>query len=221
MLHRDPKQVAAMFHIQPDNTCQVTLGKQTVAIELPTDAELALSSSNRQDGIWVNLYEKALGVARNAAKPEAERSGEPIDALAHGGSAGTMLALITGHEITRASCKYFKEETHTADEKSAKLKELRTQFSAAIREKRLITCGTALTTTPGLTPHHAYAVLDYDEKADTLQLWNPHGSNFTPKDTPGLTAGYPRKDGIFSIPLGDFVQQFAGVAFERLPQTGK
>ncbi len=54
-------------------------------------------------------------------------------------------------------------------------------------------------------PNHAYAVLDFDEKTDALTLWNPHGTNFTPKDSPGKTAGYPRKDGIFAIPLTDFV----------------
>ena len=220
MLHRDPQQVVGMFHVLPDNMCEVKLGKQTVTISMPTDAELAMSSSNKQDGVWVNLYEKALGVARNDAKPEKERVGVPIDALAHGGSAGTVLAQITGHDIVRFSCKPFTDEKTPAETKAMKLQDLRTQLSAALREKRLVTCGTPdIKATPGMTPHHAYAVMDYDPKADAIQLWNPHGSNFTPKEKPSLAAGYPRKDGIFSMPLADFVQLFSGLAFEQLPKA--
>jgi thiol-disulfide isomerase/thioredoxin/tetratricopeptide (TPR) repeat protein len=65
-----------------------------------------------------------------------------------------------------------------------------------------------------LTPKHAYALLRYDSKTDTVDLWNPHGNNFKPKGPPGLTNGYPTKDGLFTVPLDDFVQQFTGVSFE-------
>ncbi len=108
MLHRDPKQVADMFELQPGGKCSVKLGKKTVTVEMPTDTELAMSASARSDGIWVNLYEKAAGVARNESRPEKDRTDSPIDALAHGGSAGTMLALITGHANRQLQLQIFQ-----------------------------------------------------------------------------------------------------------------
>lgn len=218
MLNRDPKQVAAMFQAQDDGKCKVTLGKKTVTVAMPTDTELAMSASARSDGIWVNLYEKAVGSLRMESKPEKEQTGLALDAVAHGGSAGTILATITGHEIMRISLKFAKDEKLPESEKAEKLKRLREQLISATAEKRLMTCGTQVTTTPGLTPNHAYAILEFDEKADTLKLWNPHGTNFTPKGEAGLANGYPRKDGIFTIPLGDFVKQFTGTAFEQVPK---
>jgi hypothetical protein len=77
-----------------------------------------------------------------------------------------------------------------------------------------MTCGTLSTTTPGITPNHAYAILGYDPKRDRILLWNPHGTNYTPKGPEGLEHGYAREDGIFAMPLEHFVLQFAGLAVE-------
>jgi len=65
-----------------------------------------------------------------------------------------------------------------------------------------------------LNGNHAYAVTGYDPKADRIALWNPHGQTFSPKGTPGLQNGYPTKEGRFTMPLTDFMQAFAGLAFE-------
>lgn len=165
-------------------------------------------------GIWVNMYEKALGQMRNEERPPAERVGSPIDALARGGSAGTMLAYITGHEITRFSFKFAKDATVKAPEREAKIADLRNQLTVAARQNRLMTCGTIKPTTPGITPNHAYAVLGFDAKADAVKLWNPYGSTFKPKGEPGLKNGYPQTDGVLNVPLNDFVLQFSGMAFE-------
>ena len=219
MVHRDPHLVMGMFSRQEDGKYRVALGKHTVWVELPTDGEIAMTASNEGDGIWVNLYEKALGQARNESRPPNQRAGSPIDALARGGSAGTMLAFITGHEITRFSFKFAKDPGMSANEREAKLVELRRQLTAAAKERRLMTCGTIKTTTPGLNPNHAYAVLGYEQETDSVRLWNPHGGNFTPKGPTGLTSGYPAKDGIFSLPTSAFVQQFSGMAFETIEAT--
>lgn len=212
-----PQVVARMFKPQPDGSYDVALGKQTVRIAPPTDSELAFIASNEQQGLWVNLYEKAVAQVRNDMRPEAERSAAAIEALARGGSAGTMLAFITGHEITRFTCKWAKDAKTSAGERDAKLGELRALLAAAVREQRLMTCGTTTVSTPGLTPNHAYAVLGYDEASDRLRVWNPHGNTFTPKGAAGLEHGYAMKDGVFEIPAPDFVRQFAGLAFEQLP----
>lgn len=219
MLDRDPKQVADLFKLQKDGRYVVTLGKHVVEVALPTDAELILTSSNETGGLWLNLYEKAVGEALNRDRPEDKRANSPIDVLGKGGSAGTMLAFITGHEMKRFSCKFAKDKETTREEREAKLQELRGELESAVKEKRLMTCGTLKTTTPGITPNHAYAVLDYDVKEDKIRLWNPHGGAFTPKGPAGPANGYERKNGIFAVPLTEFVDQFSGLAFEVEPAT--
>jgi hypothetical protein len=218
-------------------------GRRVVCVTAPTDAEIALGAAAGPGEMWVNLYEKAVGTARiedagrkavkKAAKTAAtgttadEADGgstttpspaaatlPPLDLASRGGSAGTMLSVLTGNRIVRFSCRFAKDATTTAEERAGKLEELRAMLVAAVKERRLITCGTIRTTTPGITPNHAYAVLGYDLQTDAVRLWNPHGDGFTPKGPAGLKHGYPRADGIFSIPLSDLVDQFSGLAFE-------
>jgi hypothetical protein len=213
MVHCDPRQVAALFTRLGDGQYRVQLGKQTFQVPSPTDAELAMTASNERDGVWVNLYEKAVAKTRNGQRPPTMRSDLALDALARGGSAGTILAALTGHDIARFSFKFAKDRT-VSTEHDAKLQELRLKLAEAVREKRLMTCGTTKTTTPGLNPNHAYALLGWDGESDAVTLWNPHGSSFKPKGKAGPENGYPREDGIFKMPLKDFVQQFSGMAFE-------
>jgi hypothetical protein len=214
MVHRDPRQVAGMFSAQTNGDYCVKLGSQSVQITPPTDAEIAMTSSNERQGIWVNIYEKAVGQARNDQRPPGERLDSPLDALARGGSAGTMLAFITGHEITRFSFKFAKNDSVAGTEFTNKLEDLRGQLSAATMQNRLMTCGTLKTTTPGLTPNHAYAVFRYDTNTDSVELWNPHGQSSKIRGTPGLANGYPTTNGVFWIPTPEFVRQFSGMAFE-------
>ena len=214
MVHRDPAQVAAMFTLATNGDYCVRLGKKSVAVAAPTDAEIAMTSSNEHDGIWVNLYEKAVGTARNDDRPPDQRADSPLDVLARGGSAGTMLAYITGHDMVRFSFKFAKETAGETNGVATKLVELRKKLAAATQQDRLMTCGTIKPTTPGLTPNHAYAVLDYDATRDAVWLWNPHGQNFQPKGAAGLENGYATTNGVFQIPLEHFVRQFSGMAFE-------
>ena len=214
MVHRDPQQVVRLFAKEADGSYRVALGKRNVHITSPTDAELAMTSSNEGAGLWVNSYEKAVGTALNEAKPVEQRAGSPTDVLAKGGSAGTILELITGHPIRRISFVFAKDAKVDEVGRQAQLHELRIQVEAAVREQRLMTCGTLAVTTPGLTPNHAYAVLGFDAKTQQVRLWNPHGGAFKPKGEPGPTAGYPMKDGIFEIALAEWPKQFSGMAYE-------
>jgi hypothetical protein len=215
MVGRDPGQVAGMFSLQGNGHYLVRFGRKSVDVTPPTDAEIAMTSSNEEGGIWVNLYEKALGVARNEDRPPDKRVDLPIDAE-RGGSAGTMLAYITGHEITRFSFQFAKEPPSATNDFTAELTDLRKQLTEAVQAHRLMTCGTIKPTTPGLTPNHAYAVLGYDAASDSVRLWNPHGQDFQPKGAPGPETGYATTNGAFQIPLEQFVRQFSGMAFEVL-----
>lgn len=86
-----------MFTRQADGVWRVQLGAQAVAVTPPTDAELALTAGN-------------------------EQSATAIDALARGGSAGTMLAFITGHEMVRFSFKFAKDAAAAAAERTERLR---------------------------------------------------------------------------------------------------
>ncbi|QEL20853.1 C2 family cysteine protease [Limnoglobus roseus] len=221
MVCRDPKDVVKMIRQQKDGSFLVKLGTKDIAVPAPTDAELALTASAGADGLWVNVYEKAIGLVRlEKAKSEGTEKASLIDLLGKGGSAGTMIEVVTGHAIVRFSCKYAKEAATTEKEREAKLVELRKLLTETFAASRLVTCGTATgVTTPGVNGNHAYAVTGYDAKTDEIGLWNPHGQNFTPKGTPGLEHGYPTKDGRFRVPLAQFVRTFAGVAFETPAQV--
>lgn len=214
VLHTDPKRVSDMFAPQADGSFEVRLGERKVCVAAPTDAEIAQTASNERDGMWINLYEKAIGEARNALKPAEQRTGSPIDAMARGGSAGTMLAFITGHKIQRFSFTFAKRESLTESDRKQIMDELRTYLREAALQHRAMTCGTEKTTTPGINGNHAYAVLGYNGASDSVTLWNPHGGHFTPMGEAGLERGYSTKDGVFQIPLDAFVKQFAGMARE-------
>ncbi len=213
LVHRDPAQAAGMFALQSNGAYRICLGKKTVEVTSPTDAEIAIGAATGGGGIWVNLYEKAVGTARNEDRPADRRVDSPLDAE-RGGSAGAMLAYLTGHPITRFSFKFAKAAETTLEEFAGKLADLRRQLADATQQNRLMTCGTITPTTPGLTPNHAYAVLGYDAANDSVRLWNPHGQNFRPKGEPGPETGYPTANGIFQIPLEHFARQFSGMAFE-------
>jgi hypothetical protein len=216
MLSRNPAQVKAMFKENDDGSYDVKIGKQNVRVVAPTDAEIALSSSNESTGLWSNVYEKAAGMARNELRDEKDRVTTPLDAIARGGSAGTMLAFITGNEMERFTLKWAKDKKTTPAETESKLTELRAKLIAAFAERRCVTTGTLSPTMPGMRGGHAYGVVGYNAATDQIKTWDPHGDTFTPKGTSGSETGYPRQDGLCEMPLVVFVKQFAGLAFELL-----
>ncbi|MCX6857116.1 MAG: C2 family cysteine protease, partial [Verrucomicrobia bacterium] len=216
MLSRNPAQVKAMFKENDDGTYEVKIGKEIVRVAAPTDAEIALSSSNESTGLWSNVYEKAAGMARNELRAEKDRVTTPLDAIARGGSAGTMLAFITGNEMERFTLKWAKDKKTTPEETQSKLKELRSKLTAAFAERRCVTTGTLSPTVPGMRGGHAYGVVGYNAATDEIKTWDPHGDSFKPKGTPSPETGYPRQDGLCEMPMIVFVKQFSGLAFELL-----
>jgi hypothetical protein len=167
------------------------------------------------------FMKKAAGEAHNAKKPADKRDATGLDALSRGGSAGTQLAFITGREMFRVSCKFAKEKELSQADHDKHMTELRAALTSAVKDKRLMTCGTLKTTIPGITPNHAYAILGFDSAKDMIRLWNPHGDTKQVKGEPGPQNGYPMTDGIFEMPLTVFVKEFAGTAYEVLPTSAK
>ncbi|MFM2141913.1 MAG: hypothetical protein RLZZ476_457 [Verrucomicrobiota bacterium] len=218
LAHERPDYVRKQM-IRPleDGRYVVKLGQEEVQVTAPTDAEIALTSENEDGSLWVNVYEKAAGLAHNAKKPADKRDATGLDALNRGGSAGTQLAFITGREMFRVSCSFAKKKDLPQAEYDKHMAELRAALTAATKENRLMTCGTLKTTIPGLTPNHAYAILSYDSATNVIRVWNPHGDTREVKGEPGPKNGYPIRDGIFELPLTVFVKEFSGTAYEIVP----
>jgi len=216
MVHRDPQEVASMFSVEGGYHCVVRIGTEAVMVALPTDAERAMGrmANNNHDGLWVDVYEEAIGQWHNSLKSPDQQSASSIEAIAGGGSAGRIISQLTGHKVSGFSLEFGKDPDAPAALRDARLAALRRQLADATGQKRLVTCSTIKPTTPGLTPHHVYALLAYDPIYDTVELWNPHGNKFIPKGPPGLTNGYPTQNGLFTMPVPEFVQQFSGMAFE-------
>ena len=216
MVHRDPHAVAALFSLEINGNYRVNFGTNAVEVSPPTDAELALTAFSRQDGVWVNVYEKAAGIVWNDRLPPARRSDFPLDVLAHGGPDLMMLGAVTGHEITRVSFKFAKDPALSRVDFTNKLEALRAKLVIATGGNLLMICNTVQVKTPGLSPDHAYAVLNYQPATDAVEIWNPHGQTYVPKELPpGPDHGYPTKQGVFIVALPDFVKLFSGVFFEQ------
>jgi hypothetical protein len=210
-----------MITLREDGTYDVRIGADLINIPAPTDAEVALSSRARDDGLWVNVYEKAIGQWRMLRLPESDRPMSDLDLLAKGGSAGTMLAAVTGNPIERFSLAPFKRDKSSTAEREKLLNDLRGKLETAFAELRCVTAGTSSKLdlpTPNINVNHAYAVLDYDKVTDRLLVWNPHGQTFKPKGADGLEQGYVTTNGQFRIPLTEFARLFAGLAFELRPR---
>jgi hypothetical protein len=216
MVHRDPHEVASLFEVEADGHVLVQFGGGTVRVAAPTDAEFALAmlAANSRDNLWVNLYEKAISEVRNDARSPDKRSNLAIDAIAKGGDDGRVMSYLTGHKVSEFSLKSGDDPATAHTGRRINLAELRQKLAEAAGQKLLMGCGTEETTTPGLTPKHAYALLEYYPKTDSVELWNPHGNNFIPEGAPGLANGYPTRSGLFTVPVTEFVQQFADVSFE-------
>ena len=139
LVHRDPQAVMTMFSAETNGQYAVRLGRQTVIVDPPTDGEIAMSSSNEHEGMWVNLYEKASGTIYNETLPPERRADSALDALAHGGSAGKMIGVLTGHSYARVSFKFAKDAALPPASFTNRLEDLRHRLSTAVREHRLMT----------------------------------------------------------------------------------
>lgn len=215
LINRDPAQAAALFHPSDDGSITVRFGNgRTVQVMPPTDGEIALASTSGGDGYWSVVYEKAVGLLRAPEAGTPDRP-TPLSIASRGGSAGTMLSIITGREIERFSCRPFLgAPPPKADDE--RLTPLRRLLVATLHNGRLATAGTLRNPAnpPRFRGVHAYAVLAYDEKADVVTVRDPHAHDYTPDGAPGIAHGYPTKAGIVRIPLVEMVTFFSGFAFE-------
>jgi len=212
MVYRNPADIKAMFQQNHDRSFVVTFGNGSVVrIAHLTDADIAMWSSAGTNGLWLTVLEKAYRKSLVQTKGQ----GSIYDKF----GSGHTVEILSGHSIRKVELKEFKAG-------SLKLVSLRTALENARNERLLMKTGT-----PGegsgnakrLPPHvphdHAFAILGFDGKTDLVQVWNPGGNHFTPKGPDGLHNGYTTKDGVFFVPLKEFVEIFDVVNFETKTRT--
>ncbi|MGL6095443.1 MAG: C2 family cysteine protease [Fimbriiglobus sp.] len=213
LVNRDALAVTRMFETRPAGEYRVTFPAGMVITVAPfTDAELVLTGLSGGDGRWVNVLEKAVAEAMNrvaAGKAKAVA----LDATRAGGNPGDVLTLLTGH-VTNAVWFRPLGPNEKPKPPAAAAAEARAAL-AAVRDGKLATASTPQTvTTPGVQPHHAFAVLGFDPARDEVKLWDPHGDTFRPAGRPGPAPGYPMAAGVMTVPVPEFVSIFEGVMVE-------
>jgi hypothetical protein len=218
LLNRDAKAVAKMFKLMPDSAYQVTFGDgRKVRVNALTDAEIALSASTEHDGAWVNIYEKAVAEVRNQKLPDDQKNTVAADAISHGGSTRSIMELVTGHAVKYFACRAKEEKDASIGSPPSEERQhqLQSVLQRALKEKMIVCASTPKSVkVPGINPGHAYAVLDFDGEKNEIQIWNPHGNTFRPKGAAGLEFGYPTADGIFTVPVREFMQIYSGFSHE-------
>lgn len=218
--HRNPSDVRSMIRAV-DGGYMVTFGtSQTIRVNELTDAQICLTSSTGDEGLWLAIIEQAYGTLRNQNKPVEQQTMEATDAIARGGSIGTTITALTGHAVQTTSMRPRIEKAIEKDEAIEPiLAEIRAELARAMRDRRLAGCGTASTESgstlpPGIAGKHAYAVVAFDAARDVVSIWNPHGNTFKPKGEPGLSNGYPTAGGRFELPVTEFARIFRGLTVE-------
>ena len=217
----DPQRMKSLVSESGDGKVTVKFGDgKPVTLPVPTDAEMIIGSTTRSDGVWSNVFEKAIG-RRMLDNQKTGKHLTPYSIIGVGGTPNVPLAMLTGHKVAREGCEMF-QKPGLLDEagKAKRLDEIRNALESALKEHRLIVGGTADIKGPevkvkGLWYDHSYGVLGYDRETDLVTFWNPMSNAFTPKGEPGLTNGYPTSFGRFDCPLKEAVMWFGSWSIEQ------
>ncbi len=219
-VHRNPDFVRKYIHENADGSCDITFpGRKPLRVPKLTDAEICLGSSAGDQGLWLNVFEKALGelTAANAKGPKNSKDID-LDTINRGGDPADVMKLLTAHQIVTVTLKRTKKP-HTEAEFTALQGQLHKILQVTVAEKALLCCGTSAGQLPhGIISDHAYAIVGYDAASQTVHVWNPWGANYDVKLKPGLKPGmdygYEVVKGNFVMPLHDFVRVFSDFHYE-------
>jgi hypothetical protein len=90
-------------------------------------------------------------------------------------------------------------------------------FTAAVADRRIVVAeiGKPGGRVEGIYRNHGYTLWGYDSATQTVTLRNPHGYGGEWKQQPNRLPPDGRDDGIFEMPLADFVRVFAIVTIEQ------
>ena len=224
---RQPERMRAMVRQLPDGRVAVHFGDgETVTLPPPTDGEVVIGSSTLNDGVWGNVFEKAIGHVL-LERQRAEKYVTPYEIIGVGGTPNVPLGILTGHKTVRVGCEDFQRKGKLeGGARAARLNAVRDALAAAFGSGHLVVGGTAdisggETKVRGLYYDHSYGVLGYDHGTDLVTFWNPMGNAFKPKVPPGLENGYATSHGRFDCPLPEAVMWFGSFSIETDEPVGK
>ncbi|HEX4129180.1 MAG TPA: C2 family cysteine protease [Pirellulales bacterium] len=211
-----PQRIRKMIVAEASGGYSVHFGDgEKVEVAHPSDVEIIINNSTYsvEDGIWLTVLEKAVGHRLQARSKSHSTDEEETDAISHGGSSRVIISMLTGHQTDLVS---LRDPKHEPD----RLAELRRVLPEALASHRLAAVSMAKeppaghTKIPRLGYGHVYALFGFDPATDRVELWNPWGNNFTPKQAPGVEHGFETKHGVFHVPLKTLYAQFSGVVIE-------
>lgn len=173
----------------------------------PTDAELAIndSDSTMQDGLWMSVLEKATGTIQSRTIRKSAELPDPTVAIDISGvPISSVIKRWTGHEV-----KVYPLAGR-ADRDLVRI------GLVGMHGRRSLATALLLHRPPAKLPFdHVYAIMDFDPATDTVTIWNPWGTDFTPNGPSGPENGYERKKGIFSLTLDEFITFYTFLAIEK------
>jgi hypothetical protein len=214
LVYRNPAAVKAMFVDKGNGSTIVNFGNgHKLNIHNLTDVDVAMWSSAGTNGLWLTILEKAY--RRELAATEHPDPKDRPGVYDQFGSSLLTIDILDGYKTEKISFKQFKAGDQN-------LTALRERLAKALDQKKIVKTGTTKhVNTAGITRDHAYAVLGFSRDKDEVQVWNPHGQQFTPAGNPGLENGYETKRGMFFVPLKEFVQIFDDVNIETAQKSGR
>jgi len=208
MAKNRPEAVMNAITQLSDGRFRVSFGNGDEAtVTSPTDAEIAVndSESTLQDGLWMSVLEKATGTIQSRFLRKSADIPDPTVAIDTGGvPIGSIVKRWTGREVDIYKLGL-----------NANRDDVRRALIVLHNRKSLATT-LLLHKPPAKLPYdHVYAIMDFDSSTNTVTLWNPWGTSFTPNGPSGPEYGYERHKGIFYLTLDEFISYYSVLAMEN------
>lgn len=200
--HR-PQEIIDMIQTNEDGTFTVQFGEESVTIEPPTDAELALYARESSGQPWVAIIEKAYALYRNENRWFDYDN--PYDA-----SSGGLLSQGINHATGSSTDTDFLDVTFP----TTMFDTTREKIQEAVDNNKIVTLGIP----PGgndlnLPDGHAYTVLDYDDETGLVTIRNPWGHGEVEDDEGHVIDG--SDDGVFQLPVEFIHMYFHSITYEE------
>jgi hypothetical protein len=214
-IERDPKAVQQMIHPFPNGSADVAFpGGPKLRVRRMSDTEIALTSTAENQGMWLNILEKAYGqgcLISRIRGPKRQPDDLDIDIIARGGDARRTIELFSDHVGTLVVFRHDEGEKlpPTEEEMPGLRNKIHRLMISRVQNHSLMVAGTtAGHLLPGINAHHDYAVIGYDAEQRIVHLWNPNGQSS------GAGSAHPTNHGALDLPLDDFLKTFGALIYE-------
>jgi hypothetical protein len=216
VIARDPKTVQQMIRPFPNGSTEVAFpAGPKIRVRRMSDTELALTSTAENQGMWLNILEKAYGQAcishRELRGPKKQPDDLDIDVISRGGDARRTIELFADHAGTLITFRHDNEEKipPTDAEMPALRRKIHEIMKTRVENHALMIGATAAgDMPPGINAHHDYSIVGYDAQQRVVHLWNPNGKSSAAGSQLAIDHGS------FEMPLDDFLKVFAALIYE-------